>query len=165
MPLNSHAKQRDARRRLANEVLDELTAWNPRDRKRAFRTWLAGSLSLVHLNVLTILESDGPQSMSKLADALDVSVASATGIVDRMEQRRLVERLPDPDDRRLVVVHLTRGGTDIFQKLADHRRQSLARLLDRLTGRELAGLLIGLRALRVAREAEAGDPGTEPTRA
>jgi len=155
VPLNIHSARNEARRRLANDVLEELTAWNPRDRRQAFKSWLAGSLSIVHLHVLTILEADGPQSMSHLADALDVSVASATGIVDRMEQRNLVERLPDTDDRRLVVVHMREAGADIFKQLAEHRRQSLSRLLDRLTARELAALRTGLRALRVAREAEA----------
>jgi DNA-binding MarR family transcriptional regulator len=155
VPLNIRSARSDARRRLANDVLEELTAWNPRDRRQAFKSWLAGSLSLVHLHVLTILESDGPLSMSHLADALDVSVASATGIVDRMEQRNLVERLPDVDDRRLVVVHMREAGAEIFKQLAEHRRQSLIRLLDRLSARELQGLRIGLRALRMAREAEA----------
>jgi 4'-phosphopantetheinyl transferase len=160
VPLNIHASRNEARRRLANDVLEELTSWNPRDRRQAFKSWLAGSLSLVHLHVLTILESDGPQSMSHLADALDVSVASATGIIDRMEQRNLVERLPDTDDRRLVVVHMREPGADIFKQLAEHRRQSLSRLLDRMSARELGALRIGLRALRVAREAEAAATAT-----
>ncbi len=48
--------------------------------------------------------------MSKLADALDVSVASLTGIIDRMEARGLVERRREPGDRRVVLVHRTAGG-------------------------------------------------------
>lgn len=165
--MNIDIRQSDARRRLAEGVLDELTAWNPRERKRAFKSWLAGSLSLVHLHVLTILEADGPQSMSHLAEALDVSDASATGIIDRMEQRKLVERQADSDDRRMVVVHMLEAGSEIFRQLAAHRRQSLTRLLERLTDEELSALLTGLRALRVAREAEAREgstsiPATEP---
>jgi DNA-binding MarR family transcriptional regulator len=142
----------DERRRVAEGVLDELTSWNPDDRMRAFKSWLAGSLSLVHLHVLSILEAGGPQSMSHLADALDVSVASATGIVDRMEHRGLVTRLPDPDDRRMVVVHMLEPGVDIFRQLKEHRRVGLTRLLDRLTDDELTAFLTGLRALRAARE-------------
>jgi DNA-binding MarR family transcriptional regulator len=161
--LNTHADQSNERRRLADDVLDELTAWNPRDRMRAFKSWLAGSLSLVHLHLLTILEAHGPQSMSKLADALGVSVASATGIVDRMEQKRLVERRADPDDRRVVMVQMLERGAVTFQKVAEHRRRSLTGLLDRLTDEELSAFLIGLRALRAAREAvnaEADAAGT-----
>ena len=122
----------DERRRLAEGVLEELTGWNPHDRMRAFKSWLAGSLSLVHLHVLTILEADGPQSMSHLADALDVSLASATGIVDRMEHRGLVTRQPDPDDRRMVVVHMLEPGVDIFRQLKEHRREGLDRKSTRL---------------------------------
>jgi DNA-binding MarR family transcriptional regulator len=162
VPLTIHSAQSEERRRLADDVLDELTAWNPRDRRQAFKAWLAGSLSLVHLHVLTILEADGPQSMSRLADALDVSVASTTGIVDRMEQRHLVDRQADSDDRRMVVVHMLEAGADIFRQMSEHRRQSLTRLLDRLTDEELSALLTGLRALRVAREAEASAEA-EPT--
>ena len=92
---------------MLHAIVDELTTWNPRERMGVFRKWLEGSLSLVHLNVLTVLEAAGPLSMSKLAEALDVSVASATGIVDRMEKRGLVERRHDDADRRVVLVHPT----------------------------------------------------------
>jgi DNA-binding MarR family transcriptional regulator len=128
------------------DVLDELTSWTPRDRKGAFRSWLRGSLSLVHLHVLTILE-DGPLPMSRLADALDVSVASATGIVDRMEDRKLVERLSDPADRRRVLVHATRRGSGVFEALSRERRTRLRPILERMSDDELASFLTGLRAV------------------
>ena len=90
-----------------------------------FRKWLEGSLSLVQLHVLTVLETAGPLPMGKLADALDVSVASATGIVDRMEQRGLVERRHDEADRRIVLVHSTESGRAVFNDLAEMRRAGL----------------------------------------
>jgi DNA-binding MarR family transcriptional regulator len=157
--LKINPERSDEGRRLADDVLNELTAWNPRERMYAFKKWLTGSLSLVHLHVLTILEADGPQPMSRLAEALDVSVASATGIVDRMERRLLIERRPDAGDRRMVVVHVLDGGVDIFRQLAEHRRRSLTSLLDRLTEEELSALLTGLRALRAAREALSAEAG------
>ena len=76
------------------DLLDEMTPWNAQERLGAFRSFLHGALSLIHVHVLTILEVQGPLSMSKLAEELDVSVASATGIVTRMEQRGLVKRQP-----------------------------------------------------------------------
>jgi DNA-binding MarR family transcriptional regulator len=140
-----------SRRKTVNDLLDELTSWSPRERAGAFRHWLRGSLSLVHLHVLTVLESDGPLAMSKLAEALDVSVASATGIVDRMEQRGLVGRRREPDDRRVVLVHATDAGDSVFRDLAMDRRKHLARLLDRMTDAELESFLVGLRAMRRVR--------------
>ena len=125
----------------------------------AFRRWQHGALSLVHLNVLTLLEAEGPLAMGRLAEALDVSVASATGIVARMTARGVVERRHDADDRRVVLVHLTPRGTRVFQNLEQHHRQRLARLLDQLSEDEMTGFLLGLRALRAAR---ARTPDNEP---
>ena len=142
-----------ARQDVISELIDEMTSWAPRDRMTAFRSWLKGSLSLIHLNVLSVLEADGPLPMSKLADVLDVSVASATGIVSRMEERDLVERQHDQEDRRVVLVVPTEAGTAVFRTMAEQRRERLTALLARLTDDELAAFLIGLRAVRTAREA------------
>lgn len=139
------------RQAMVDTILDELTAWNPRERMGMFRKWLQGSLSIVHLHVLTILEAAGSLPMGKLADALDVSVASATGIVDRMEQRGLVERRHDPDDRRLVLVHPTEAGLKVFSDMNELRRQNLAAILVRLSEDELKATLVGLRAMSAAR--------------
>jgi DNA-binding MarR family transcriptional regulator len=136
---------------LIAELVDEMTSWSPRDRMSAFRSWLKGSLSLIHLHVLTVLEADGPIPMSHLADTLDVSDASATGIVSRMEERGLVERTHDEADRRVVNVRATAAGVAIFTDMTEHRRLQLTALFGRLTDEELAALLTGLRAMRNAR--------------
>jgi DNA-binding MarR family transcriptional regulator len=147
--LNDSSAER--RRQVTNELLDEMTAWKPRERIGAFRSWLRGSLSLVHLHVLSILESDGPVSMKRLAEALDVSVASATGIVDRMTERGLVQRHSLETDRRVVLVEATDTGRAVFADLAAGRREHLTALLDRLTDDELDAFLVGLRAIHRAR--------------
>ena len=95
------------------------------------------------------------------ADRLDVSVASATGIVDRMEDRGLVERLRDPGDRRVVLVHPTEAGNAVFGEMAAARRQTLEPLLDRMTDDELQSLLVGFRALRRVRSEMAELAGGE----
>jgi hypothetical protein len=50
-------------RRLKDAVLNEILSWNPREFISAFRRWHHGSFSLIHLNVLTLLDTDGPDSM------------------------------------------------------------------------------------------------------
>jgi DNA-binding MarR family transcriptional regulator len=144
------APDRDA---LIAELVGEMTSWSPRDRMQVFRSWLKGSLSLIHLHVLTVLEMGGPLPMSKLADTLDVSVASATGIVSRMEERSLVERQHDADDRRVVLVIPTETGLAVFRDMMEQRREHLAEVLRRLSDEELQGFRQGLRAVRAAREA------------
>ena len=141
------------RRQLSDAIAAELLAWSPREFIGMFRRFHQGQLSLIHLNVLTVLESDGPIPMGRLAEALDVSVASMTGIVDRMENRGYVERRHEADDRRVVLVQATETGANVFRDIDDHRRAGLRKLLDRLTEDELGALLVGHRALRQAREA------------
>lgn len=156
MSLNISAEQstpapRRGRRKLAQEVVAELSSWNPREFITAFRRWHLGSFSLIHLNVLTLLEAEGSMSMSRLAEALDVSLASTTGIVDRMEKRGLVERRHDLADRRVVLVHPAERGLQVFVEIDKRRRLGLELLLNKLSDDELAGLLAGHRALRAAR--------------
>jgi DNA-binding MarR family transcriptional regulator len=139
------------RQALERELLEEMTAWSPRDRHGAFKTWHRHALSLVHLSVLTALEADGPLAMKRLAQAMDVSDASATGIVDRMEKRGLVERHHGTDDRRVVLVHATEAGGQVFRDMTAHRRSMLSRVLAELTDDEMAALLIGMRAIHAAR--------------
>ncbi len=147
----SDAPAPDSRDTLIAELVDEMTSWSPRERMMAFRSWLKGSLSLIHLHVLTVLEADGAMAMSHLAETLDVSVASATGIIGRMEERGLVARSHGEADRRVVLVQLTDSGIAIFRDMTEHRRQHLSMVLGRLTNGELAALLTGLRAMRAAR--------------
>lgn len=155
------------RRRLADALLNELLSWNPREFIVAFRRWHRDSFSLIHLNVLTLLEADGPDSMGHLAAALDVSVASMTGIVDRMEKRGLVERRHGGKDRRVVYVYPTEAGRDVFREIDRRRREGLGNVLERLSDAELTGLLAGHKALRKARAAavataDPSDPATPP---
>ena len=148
---------------LIAELVDEMTSWSARDRMNAFRSWLKGSLSLIHLHVLTILEAEGPLPMSKLADILDVSVASTTGIIGRMEERGLVARSHAETDRRVVLVQATTAGKGIFLDMTEHRRVGLTALLGKLADHELSALLIGLRAMRTARAAHHAEmAGAEP---
>jgi DNA-binding MarR family transcriptional regulator len=168
--LNITAKQSDgvadrtvpggttSERALVNEVIDELTSWNPREFITAFSRWHHGAFSLIHLNVLTLLEAHGPLAMSRLAEALDISVASVTGVVDRMEKRGLVERRRDSEDRRVVLVHPAAGARTVFGEIDDRRRRGLGKLLEHLSDDELSGLLQGHRALRAARTRMAAEP-------
>jgi DNA-binding MarR family transcriptional regulator len=144
-------KSAPAQRELVQQALAELTAWNPREFITAFQRWHQGSISLIHLNVLTLLEASGPMSMGRLADALDISVASITGVIDRMEARGLVERRRDAEDRRVVLVQPAKGARKVFGEIDNRRRKGMQMLLARLSDEELTGLLQGHRALRQAR--------------
>jgi DNA-binding MarR family transcriptional regulator len=138
-------------RPLVGQVVDELAMWNPREFIAALQRWHQGAISLVHLNVLTLLEASGPMPMGRLAEQLDISVASITGVIDRMESRGLVERRRDSHDRRVILVHPDKGGRKLFEDIGKRRRRALTAMLSKLSDEQLQGLLEGHRALRAAR--------------
>ena len=114
-------------------------------------------ISMTHFHVLTLLRHHDAMPIGRLAEILDASVSSATGIIDRMEERGLVERVRVPDDRRVVIVAPTAAGLALVDEAelvrGDAMRAALARMsleqLERLTtsaddlaaalGQELAG--------------------------
>jgi len=134
------------------EVLEELNQISFRDFQGALKRWHQGSLSLIHLNVLMMLRFNGPQTMSRLAETLDVSVASATGIIDRMEHKGVIERRRNDEDRRVVEVHVTDEGRAVFSQIQAERQSRMTQMLSVVPEEDLAALLRGLRAIREARE-------------
>jgi DNA-binding MarR family transcriptional regulator len=144
-------QRRTAREVLTDELVDELTAWTPRDRLRMLGAWHHSGLSLAHLNVVTLLEMHGPMSMGRIAELMGVSLASATGIVSRMEERDLVVRRGSPTDRRVVEVHIGEGGRELLGSIRDRRQEHLRDVFRRMDETQLASLHQGLRAMRAAR--------------
>jgi DNA-binding MarR family transcriptional regulator len=63
------------------------------------------------------LEPGRPVAMSELATALGCDNSNVTGIIDRLEDRGLVERRSAEHDRRLKMVHVTDEGMAVRQRL------------------------------------------------
>ena len=71
-------------------------------------------LSAAGRQALAVLEGAGqPLSPTTIADRLIISTASMTSLLDTLERRGLVERRPDPDDRRRLLVSLTDAGRSL----------------------------------------------------
>jgi DNA-binding MarR family transcriptional regulator len=93
--------------------------------------WPDVELTMSQLRTLLFL-TEGPRRMSEIAANLGSSVSSATSMVERLESKDLVERRHDPDDRRVVMCHLTRYGkrdVERFWRLRQTRIRVLAHLL------------------------------------
>jgi DNA-binding MarR family transcriptional regulator len=67
--------------------------------------------------------AEGPLSLSGIAEAVGVDAPYATLIVDALEERRLVERRPDPADRRRKLVSLTPEGKEAVARVIRIQRQ------------------------------------------
>lgn len=84
-----------------------------------------------------------PLPMRELADLLGYDASNITGIADRLEQRGLVERRADPDDRRVRRLALTAQGVALRQRLEQrlHEQVSVVAHLDEADKARLRDLL------------------------
>jgi DNA-binding MarR family transcriptional regulator len=124
-----------------------------------------------HLKMLGVLDAGGPRPMGALADACHCDPSMATWLVDRLEERGLVERRMHPTDRRVKTVALTERGLatkrELFAQMYDPPAELLAldrKTLERLK-RELAKLPSVEHPFRPAaassrQDAEVAQPGS-----
>lgn len=108
------------------------------------------SISMTNLHLMTLLESHGSLPMSRVAELLGCGTPTATGIVSRMEERGLVERQHDSEDRRVVTLSLAPKGAAEIREVQMSRRQRIASALAHLTDAEREQLLGSVRSLRAA---------------
>lgn len=108
-----------------------------RARGRASRE--SGGLTLSQLNLLRALEEHGERPVGLVAEAAEVAGATATRMLDGLERQGLVTRRASVEDRRVVMIALTkRGRVAVEQKRArvDAKRREV---FERLTPEERAG--------------------------
>ncbi|MER5380175.1 MarR family transcriptional regulator [Streptomyces sp. NPDC002688] len=105
------------------------------------------ALTGAQARLLSLLSLE-PLPMRRLAQQLKCEPSNVTGIVDRLEARGLVERRPDPADRRVKLAAATTEGRGVARGLREalnFAREPLAELSDeeRLTLRDLLRRMLG----------------------
>ena len=144
----------DARVRAAEEAIAGLGRAVSTLRCAGSQRLVRRGISMTHFHVLTLLRHHGEQPMGRLAEILDASISSATGIIDRMEERGLVERVRVPDDRRVVLVRPTDAGLALVDEAELVKSEPMRAALMRLSVAELEQLALATTDLGRALEAE-----------
>lgn len=99
---------------------------------RLFRIWLKASKAVVtnikndieshrinseNFMILELLYSKGPHPVQKISEVFSIPSGSITYVVDKLEKKGLVERQPNPNDRRASNVVLTTEGRALFDEI------------------------------------------------
>lgn len=95
----------------------------------AHKELLEMDLTAPQLKVVLLLYLYGPTRMSELAGSLGVTLATATGIMDRLVERGLVTRENQPNDRRVVMCRLSENGLEMTDRLWKTSREKARQLL------------------------------------
>ncbi len=111
-------------------------------------------LSLPQYRMMALL-ADGSSVATALAEKLAVTRPSITALTDGLVERGLVERQPDPDDRRRIAHALTPAGRAALEKGDLAVKERLTEVLGNLPPRKaraaLSGLALWLEALDIRR--------------
>ena len=97
---------------------------------------------------LQVLARHDPIRLNELADHLRIAARSTTEVVDGLQDRGLVERRPDPYDRRATLVAVTHAGERIVERIRAARAAEAERLFGGLSDTDRAHLTRILRQLR-----------------
>ena len=132
----------------ATGELGELLVRVARNQRRRWRDALAPwDLSPHQARALrVVVERDGVR-LSDLAESLHIAPRSATEVADGLQARGLVERTPDPGDRRAVILRPTAEGRRVRAEVGRARAADNEALLSRLSTEDRATLARLLGAL------------------
>ena len=70
------------------------------------------SLEASELAALEHLQAAGPMTQKRLGERLSISPGAVTAMIDRLESKGYVERIPNPEDRRSALVLITKAGLE-----------------------------------------------------
>lgn len=110
--------------------------------------------------VLRMVAAEPGRSQGSLGPALKVRASHLVALIDGLEERRLLQRRANPNDRRANALHLTRRGHTALSRVMEVSKQHEQELTDGLTDAERKTL--GNLLARIARRqglAEGGHPG------
>jgi DNA-binding MarR family transcriptional regulator len=132
----------------ATAELGDLLMRAARTLRRRWRAVLAPwDLSPHQARALGVVgERDGVR-LSDLAEALHIAPRSATEVADGLQERGLVERTPDPGDRRAVILRPTEEGRQVRAEIDAARTADSAELFARLPAADRTALARSLQTL------------------
>ncbi|MFF2887058.1 MarR family winged helix-turn-helix transcriptional regulator [Paenibacillus sp. NPDC057967] len=86
------------------------------------------ALGMTHGRMLIILSESGPQKASALAEGLQITSGGVTGIADRLIELGYVSRERSEEDRRAVMLMLTKNGEAMVQSMLKVREKVMIKL-------------------------------------
>jgi len=89
-------------------------------------------LRAVELYALFYLIKYGPCKMKELADALSMTKANVTHLIDTLEKKGFVKRTPDESDRRVIQLCVTQHGERVYNELIEELSKLVEKVASKL---------------------------------
>jgi DNA-binding MarR family transcriptional regulator len=111
-------------------------------------------LTTPQMKVVLLLFLNGPTNMSALASGLGVSLATTTGVVDRLVERNMLTRDELKEDRRVVLCRLSQEGHALVNRMWTSARARVRELLEAVPASKLVVIEEALQSLVPANVAD-----------
>ncbi len=98
---------------------------------------------LLVILVMSFNENKQAFTVTEISNLLQITPAGVTHLINPLEKAGYIERLPDPNDRRIVLIGLTDKGTQVAESLISEVQENLIGLINHL-GEEDSRTLIRL---------------------
>lgn len=125
---------------IADRLFRELLPTVPQD-------VLSLDITMPQFKILLVLYVGGSTRMSDIASRLDVTLPTATSLVDRLVEKHYVAREDDPDDRRVVLCHLSEQGEAALGRIWHLARARCHELLEAMDLSKLEMLADALQSM------------------
>jgi DNA-binding MarR family transcriptional regulator len=106
------------------------------------------NITPLHYEILSLLESESTLHVSAIGDKLQVAKAQMTRVIDKLVNLNMVERKPDPGDRRTLNITLTEKGHKFMNDSHNQIMEAVQEILSSLTDDDLEILLQSLHNMR-----------------
>ncbi|WEK54781.1 MAG: MarR family transcriptional regulator [Candidatus Cohnella colombiensis] len=101
---------------------------------------LGDDLSITQTRLIYVLQHDGPQKTVELAHRLRVTPGAITGMADKLTKLGFVERVRGDDDRRVVMLHVTKKGAERIEFLKATQMEVIETVLGDLSEEDMRHL-------------------------
>jgi DNA-binding MarR family transcriptional regulator len=131
------------------ETATELESLMPRLMRRLFTLQPENPVTempIAQLRICTMLQG-GLRSISSIGEEIGISASAVTQIADRLERAGLVERVAEPDDRRMKNLELTHYGERLMNERREYRIRRVAEALENMAPEQRTEVLAAFQTL------------------
>lgn len=101
--------------------------------ERIKREMITNQLNITEFSVLEVLFLQGKQTIQQIGTSILIASGSMTYVIDKLEQKGLLNRHACPDDRRVIHVILTEDGNDLMKKIMPNHQDMVTYMFGSLT--------------------------------
>lgn len=105
-------------------------------------------LTMTQFDVIATLGNQPPMSCKELGEKTLVTKGTLTGVLDRLEQKKLIKRMVNQEDARSQMIFLSEEGEKLFEKIFPKHLEYLSKAFNKLSNKDLEALSESLEKLK-----------------